>query len=146
MKILKKVSAGFIVVLVAACSQLPVKEAEVKGVKEVKIAEIEQALNERVAYIVDARKLKPNYLTIKGSINVPYTCSNEEIAKALPDKNRAIYIFCGDYKCPVGLWLAKRLVKLDYTHINHYAGGFAEWRDAGKRVVAHKLNSRPITN
>ncbi len=83
--------------------------------------------------IVDARSNDKGDL-IKGAIRVKNTTnsrkpSDEDILKALPQKEQFIVVYCSGPQCTASVSFAKRLKGLGYKNIYKYKGGIKEWKE-----------------
>ena len=82
--------------------------------------------------------------------SLPFDSDLKAIAKAAPDKDALIVVYCFSIQCPAGKKLAEKLVAEGYTHVLEYAGGIKEWSEemgyatqgkaAFKREVQHGVN------
>ncbi len=141
-KMLSIVGAVMILSLLAGCSSCPFcgtgAKAEAKipeGVKVITTAEFQKIVADKSALVFDARTGKydtgervPGAKTLSGD-NTP-----EEIAKAIPDKNAAVVVYCANTACPASGNLAGVLKKLGYTNIMEYPEGIEGWIKAGNKV------------
>lgn len=75
---------------------------------------------------------------IPGAIALSADSTDEEIARALPDKNALIVTYCGGVKCPASRRLAHRLGALGYKNLVEYPEGIAGWVEAGHAVETGK--------
>jgi len=86
--------------------------------------------------IVDARSGKyDDGRRIPGAQQLAPDAKEEDIAKALPDKNAMIVVYCASIKCPASAELAKRLIALGYTKVHRYPSGIEGWITAGYTVT-----------
>ena len=70
---------------------------------------------------------------ICGAINLPL----EEIegkATQMFSAGDTIVVYCASYDCPASTEAAKKLLRLGFTKVFDYKGGFKEWMDAGHPV------------
>ena len=87
------------------------------------------------AAVLDARSGKfDDGKRIPGARQLSPTAKDEEIAKALPDKQALIVTYCAGLTCPASKALAERLEKLGYTNVIEYPEGIAGWVKAGNKV------------
>ena len=85
--------------------------------------------------IVDARAGKyDDGRRIPGAKQLAPDASNEDIAKALPDKDALIVVYCVNPKCPASKQLAMRLIALGYTKVQKYPEGIEGWIKDGNKV------------
>ena len=82
--------------------------------------------------MLDVRQ-RASYLQkhIKGAKSLP-TDEIDKEAKKL-DKSKVIVVYCGGYMCPLSGYAAEKLSSLGFK-IKEYAGGIAEWSEAGLPV------------
>lgn len=59
---------------------------------------------------------------------------DEEVTKALPDKDAKIVTYCGGLKCPASSALADKLTKLGYKNVTEYPEGIEGWVKDGNEV------------
>lgn len=72
---------------------------------------------------------------LPGAINVPLSEGFEaRIQSALPDKRRAVVVYCMDEDCNASPTAARRLEELGYQRVYDYAAGKQDWKAAGLRV------------
>lgn len=55
----------------------------------------------------------------------------EKIAMFVSDKDKLIVVYCSGFQCQASPLAAKKLIGEGYTNVYHYAGGLADWQDAG---------------
>jgi len=65
----------------------------------------------------------------------------EKVAKLVPDKNKQVVVYCSSFTCHASPIAAKRLTEAGYTDVRHYAGGLADWQDAGYPFEAGETKS-----
>jgi len=58
----------------------------------------------------------------------------EEVAEAIPDKDRLVVTYCTNVKCPASAMLAKHLRKLGYSNVIEYPQGIEGWAASGYPV------------
>jgi rhodanese-related sulfurtransferase len=69
---------------------------------------------------------------LPGAINLPPSSIDPDIvSRRIPDRFAEIIVYCANPDCEDSLATARRLQRLGYTNVSHYAGGKNEWRDAG---------------
>ena len=54
--------------------------------------------------------------------------------KELPDKNKAIIVYCASATCQASPTAAKKLEEMGYTNVIDFEGGLAGWQDAGFKL------------
>ena len=129
--------------------------AAAKGeIREIKIGALEKLLkNNRDMALIDVRTRR-EITTVGGTIgvhqnqNIPRGWLEFRIQNAVIAKDTPIVVYCGtNQRSPLA---ARTLMKMGYTNVSNYAGGFFEWRKAGLPVeVADKapdtaLFSKPV--
>ena len=55
----------------------------------------------------------------------------EKVAALAPDKDKPVVAYCSSFTCMASPLAAKKLAEAGYTDVYHYAGGLADWQDAG---------------
>ena len=58
----------------------------------------------------------------------------EEIQKAVPDKNKTVVVYCRDIECHASAKATRRMEALGYTNLLEYHNGKDGWRAAGLPV------------
>lgn len=72
---------------------------------------------------------------IPTAMNVPVDDTFEEnIVKAVPDKNKLVVVYCRDIECHASAKAVRRMALLGYTNILEYHNGKEGWRAAGLPV------------
>ena len=66
----------------------------------------------------------------------PHERAKELAAVAAPRKDDPIVVYCASNTCQNSHVAAKALVDLGYTQVRVYAGGKADWQDAGLPLEA----------
>ena len=64
---------------------------------------------------------------IPGSLNVPAP----EVAAAKLDPDDEIVVYCSGDECPASRYAFQILTERGYKNIRRYAGGIADWEEAG---------------
>jgi len=80
--------------------------------------------------IVDARPKRSKYDKghIPGAVSIP-DMYFEKMTDTLPaDKNKMLVFYCGGLKCPLSHKSAKKALKLGYTNVRVFAGGYPAWK------------------
>jgi rhodanese-related sulfurtransferase len=67
---------------------------------------------------------------------VPHDADEATILAALPDRDRAVIVYCANTACPNSGILARRLEQLGYVDVSAYEGGKQDWIEAGRPVEA----------
>ncbi|MCP4933579.1 MAG: MBL fold metallo-hydrolase [bacterium] len=113
--------------------------AAAKGeISEIKIGNLEEMLkNSRDMALIDVRTRR-EIATVGGTIgvhqnqNIPRGWLEFRIANGAITKDTPIVVYCGtNQRSPLA---ARMLMKMGYTNVSNYAGGFFEWRKAGLPV------------
>ena len=68
---------------------------------------------------------------LPGAVNIPPESVDDRAPTLAPDRETAIVVYCMNPDCDSSARVAGRLVELGYRNVAHYAGGKAEWVDAG---------------
>ncbi len=69
---------------------------------------------------------------LPGAVNVPLDDSfDENIQEAVPDKSRAVVVYCQNTACPASPNAARRMEELGYEDVYDYEGGKEDWQEAG---------------
>jgi rhodanese-related sulfurtransferase len=68
---------------------------------------------------------------LPGAINLIPERVDDEAARRIPDLDANVVVYCANAECESSVEVAERLVALGYTNVRHYAGGKAEWTEAG---------------
>ena len=55
----------------------------------------------------------------------------EKTAKLIPTKETIVVVYCGSFSCQLSPRAASKLSEEGYTNVYHFAGGLADWQDAG---------------
>lgn len=79
---------------------------------------------------------------IPGALNFPLAYFEEEKKKLLSQISREdeILVYCSGVTCHDSHTFATRLVKMGFTHVTVYAGGFAEWEEMGFDVATQGID------
>lgn len=73
---------------------------------------------------------------IKGAVNLPADKTDEKsLAAIVPDKSAKIVFYCTNHDCPASAKAAHKAIKLGYTNVVKYSGGFDEWKSKGLPTV-----------
>lgn len=122
----------------AACDHKATCESKGKtaGVPEVDTAGLKELLAKGDAVtVLDARSGKwDDGQRIAGAKSLNADTPDEEVAKALPDKDAKIVTYCAGVKCPASHALADKLTKLGYKNVTEYPEGIEGWVKAGNEV------------
>ena len=65
--------------------------------------------------------------------HIPNSCYFETITEALAELDPAeeIVVYCADVHCVASIYAYVRLERAGYTRVRRYAGGIADWEEAG---------------
>jgi rhodanese-related sulfurtransferase len=82
--------------------------------------------------------LAPKYFRkhhLPGAINVPLDDHfDEQIQKAVPDKQSTVVVYCADAECQASFKAAQRMDELGYQHVLDYEAGKSNWQESGLPV------------
>ncbi len=109
---------------------------------QMEMAAVEQFIDAQAAFIVDARD--PEEFAeghLPGAINLPYdeAASDPVLIESLETAGRPIIVYCGGGTCQLSLSLAYEMIYAGHKKVLVFMGGFTEWAEAGKPVVAGTL-------
>ncbi len=109
---------------------------------QMEMAAVEQFVDAQAAFIVDARD--PEEFAeghLPGAINLPYdeAASDPVLVESLETAGRPIIVYCGGGTCELSLSLAYEMIYAGHKKVLVFMGGFTEWAEAGKPVVAGAL-------
>jgi rhodanese-related sulfurtransferase len=82
--------------------------------------------------LVDA--LSPmSYATshLPGAISMPPESVDDRAARAIPDRDTEVVVYCSSSTCDSSVEVANRLIELGYRNVAHYAEGKSDWVEAG---------------
>ncbi len=68
---------------------------------------------------------------IPGALAMPLDRIAEVAAAKAPDKNAAVVVYCASVTCKNSDIAATKLASMGYRSVAVYAGGKADWKDAG---------------
>jgi rhodanese-related sulfurtransferase len=68
------------------------------------------------------------------AINVPHDADDATIHAALPDRRRAVIVYCANAACPNSGVLARRLDQLGYAEVAVFEGGKQDWIESGRAL------------
>jgi rhodanese-related sulfurtransferase len=86
--------------------------------------------------ILDARAGKyDDGRRVPGAQSLNANSKDEEIAKAIPDKNALVVTYCAGLTCPASGMLAEKLTKLGYNNVIEYPEGIEGWAKAGNSIT-----------
>ena len=75
---------------------------------------------------------------IPGSLNV----DTPQAAKEVLDPDDKIVVYCSDDGCAASKYAYHLLVRGGYKHVRRYAGGIADWEEAGYPLEGDWVDSR----
>ena len=65
------------------------------------------------------------------AVSLPHDAGDDTILATLPDRGRAVVVYCANAACPNSGILARRLDQLGYVDVAAYEGGKQDWIEAG---------------
>jgi rhodanese-related sulfurtransferase len=68
---------------------------------------------------------------IPGAVHLPLDGFEGAAASALPDRDADVVVYCSGPTCRNSHLAAEKLAALGYRSVRVFAGGKAEWKDAG---------------
>lgn len=68
---------------------------------------------------------------LPGALNIPHDQVDELAPKTLPDKSRAVVVYCSNKACQNSPQAARRLDALGYERVYDYEEGKQDWIEAG---------------
>lgn len=71
---------------------------------------------------------------LPGAINIPHDAPAASLARALPDRDVEIVVYCASETCRNSSIAADRLAALGYRNVREYHEGKAGWIDAGYAI------------
>jgi len=92
--------------------------------------------NEDFALINVLPEEKFRHEHIPGSLNIPVTERgfNARVEEAAGGKEGKVVVYCADFDCHASVAAAHKLEHAGFTQVYDYAGGMADWREAGYPV------------
>jgi rhodanese-related sulfurtransferase len=120
----------------SACERKAACEHKAADVPKVDTAGLKELLAKGEAVtVLDARSGKwDDGNRIAGAKALNAETPDEEVTKALPDKDAKIVTYCGGLKCPASSALADKLTKLGYKNVTEYPEGIEGWVKDGNEV------------
>jgi len=67
---------------------------------------------------------------IEGAINIPLAEIGHRAKEKYP-KDKEIIVYCASFDCQASPKAAQKLVTMGFTNVYDYAGGKADWKEAG---------------
>jgi rhodanese-related sulfurtransferase len=67
---------------------------------------------------------------LPGAVNIPLSGLDAARTKSL-DKERETIVYCASFECQASVVAAQRLEGLGFKRVLEFAGGIADWEDAG---------------
>ena len=122
---MKKIIKGFIAVALLTTAMFGSGDLNIISLKKAK-----GMYNAKSALFLDARGFKLYQKgTIMGAVHMPAKKFNK-FKKWLPaNKDAKIVSFCNGIKCEESDHLARKIMKLGYTKVLVYKGGYPEWKE-----------------
>ena len=68
---------------------------------------------------------------LPGAISMPPEFVSARAKRRIPNPNTEVVVYCTNATCDASVVVANRLVELGYQNVHHYAGGKADWVEAG---------------
>lgn len=68
---------------------------------------------------------------LPGAINLPPEWVDERAPRRIPDLDAEVVVYCTSSTCDSSVLAGARLLQLGYRNVRHYAGGKADWKNAG---------------
>jgi rhodanese-related sulfurtransferase len=76
---------------------------------------------------------------------IPGSIHFESLKHALDtlDPREEVIVYCSNLGCTASVLVYQQLVDHGFQNVRHYAGGIADWEDAGYPLEGDRVNSRP---
>jgi rhodanese-related sulfurtransferase len=58
------------------------------------------------------------------------------------DPNEEIIVYCSNFGCTASVMVYQQLVESCFRNVRHYAGGVADWEDAGYPLEGERVNEK----
>ena len=68
---------------------------------------------------------------LPGAISIPPPSVDDRAARAIPDFDTEVVVYCASPECDSSVDVANRLIELGYRNVAHFAGGKTAWVEAG---------------
>jgi rhodanese-related sulfurtransferase len=76
---------------------------------------------------------------IPGSIRF----ESQEHALATLDPEEEVIVYCSNFGCTASTLVYQQLAERGFKNLKHYAGGIADWEDAGYPLEGDRVNQTP---
>ena len=76
---------------------------------------------------------------------IPTSLHFDDVVSSL-DRCDEIVVYCGDVHCAASIRAYRRLERAGYRHVRRYAGGIAEWEEAGYPLEHGLKRATPKTS
>lgn len=105
-----------------------------KNIPSITLEETKKIFDEGGSLFIDARRAGDYEIKhIQGALNLPvshFELYYPKIMKEL-EKDADIVVYCEGEECGASLHLSEELIKLKYTKVKVFLGGWVEWNKAG---------------
>jgi len=96
--------------------------------------------NFTLVFVLDEAKYRMRH--IPGSINIAKPMNKKTVAsldtfKEVLKTDDEIVVYCSDVTCPASIAAYHLLTKNGYDNVRRYAGGLADWDEAGYSLEGH---------
>ncbi|HMP91220.1 MAG TPA: rhodanese-like domain-containing protein [Kiritimatiellia bacterium] len=120
-----------------AWSNHVVSAAQEKGIHTVTLAEADEISRTFSHVILDARREADYYAGhIPGAMPLPISDLDQHLMEIIPllSPEQPILVYCSGQDCDESLKLGEVLISHGFTNVHLFAGGMAEWKQAGLPV------------
>jgi rhodanese-related sulfurtransferase len=107
-----------------------------EAVREIEREELKGKLDRGERFVL-LETLAPEHFRhahLPGALNMPPDRVKELAPVLVPDKQTEVVTYCTGPTCQASIEAARQLSALGYRHVEHYAGGKADWTKAGLPV------------
>lgn len=73
---------------------------------------------------------------LPGAVNLPLDRVESDAARALPNRDADIVVYCSGPTCNNSHVARRKLASMGYSHVRVFTGGKAAWKDAGFELVS----------
>jgi rhodanese-related sulfurtransferase len=100
---------------------------------EIDREELWQKIQRRDDFVLLDALLPISFATshLPGAISMPPGTEDRQAPRWIPDRDTEIVVYCSSATCDSSVDVANGLLALGYRNIRRYAGGKADWADAG---------------
>ena len=60
------------------------------------------------------------------------------------DPKEEVIVYCSNFGCTASVLVYQQLVDHGFQNVRHYAGGIADWEDAGYPLEGDRVNQNPF--